>query len=301
MRTMETETTESSSRRQGSPAGDLGVRLALNGTLLVWLVVFVILPLGSVLANAFWKKEGAFVVRELSFESFAMILDNAVYGKVLLRTLINALLVALVAVVLTYPLAYFVAREPQRIRTRLVVLVLLPLWMGYLMRIFAWQILLGRRGIVNSILMWTGLIDEPIGSLLYGPVSVWIALVQISIPFVFVPIYLSLERLPDGIIEASRDLGASPRRSFAHVVLPLSAPGIAIGFIFAFIQAFGDYVTPTLLGGSQGILIGRVIVSQFGIAYNPPLGAALGLIVLAVTLVSVAVVLRLAAREAVFE
>jgi spermidine/putrescine transport system permease protein len=269
--------------------------------LLLWLIVFVVLPLGSVLANAFWKMEGAFVVKDLSLTSFSTILENPVYRKVLFRTLTNALLVALVAVALAYPLAYLVSRETSRVRNRLVVLVLLPLWMGYLMRIFAWQILLGRQGIVNSVLIWLGVIDQPINGLLYGPISVWIALVQISIPFVFVPIYLSLERIPNGIIESSRDLGASPRKSFTHIVLPLSAPGIAIGFVFAFIQAFGDYVTPTLLGGSQGILIGRVIVSQFGIAYNPPLGAALGLIVLVVTVVSVAIVLRLGAREAVLE
>ncbi len=298
---MKTTETERATRSQGSPRGDAGVRLALNGTLLLWLVVFVVLPLGSVLANAFWTMDGAFVVKDLSLTSFSTILENPVYGKVLLRTLVNALLVAFVAVALAYPLAYLVSRESSRIRNRLVVLVLLPLWMGYLMRIFAWQILLGRQGIVNSVLMWLGVTNEPIGGLLYGPVSVWIALVQISIPFVFVPIYLSLERIPDGIIESSRDLGASPRKSFTRIVLPLSAPGIAIGFVFAFIQAFGDYVTPTLLGGSRGILIGRVIVSQFGIAYNPPLGAALGLIVLAVTVVSVVVVLRLGAREAVLE
>jgi spermidine/putrescine transport system permease protein len=287
--------------RRRTPTGDVGVRLALNGTLLLWLIVFVVLPLGSVLANAFWKMEGAFVVKDLSLTSFSTILENPVYRKVLFRTLTNALLVALVAVALAYPLAYLVSRETSRVRNRLVVLVLLPLWMGYLMRIFAWQILLGRQGIVNSVLIWLGVIDQPINGLLYGPISVWIALVQISIPFVFVPIYLSLERIPNGIIESSRDLGASPRKSFTHIVLPLSAPGIAIGFVFAFIQAFGDYVTPTLLGGSQGILIGRVIVSQFGIAYNPPLGAALGLIVLVVTVVSVAIVLRLGAREAVLE
>ena len=269
--------------------------------MLLWLAVFVVLPLGSVLANAFWKKEGARIVKELSFTSFSTILENSVYGNVLLRTLINAVLVALVAVSLTYPLAYFVSRRPPHIRNRLVMLVLLPLWMGYLMRVFAWQILLGRRGIVNSALTWLGIIDEPIGGLLYGPVSVWLALVQITIPFVFVPIYLSLERIPDGLIESSRDLGASRRRSFTHVVLPLSSPGIAIGFVFAFIQAFGDYVTPTLLGGPKGILIGRVIVSQFGIAYNPPLGAAPALIVLAVTVSSVAIVLRLGAREAILE
>lgn len=266
-----------------------------------WLALLVVLPLGYVFVYSLWRLRGTTVVHQLTLNNYRQVFTTSLYLKVLLRTTEIGVLVGIVAIVLTYPLAYLVARSESRFKSQLALLVLLPLWVSYLMRIFAWEILLGRQGVINSALLSVGAIERPLRTLLYGSFSVWIALLHVSLPFVFVPIYVSLERLPANVIDAARDLGGGPVRRFLAVTLPLSLPGVVVGFAFAFLEAFGDYVTPTVLGGSQGILIGRVVVSEFGTAFDWPLGSALAFVVLATALVVVGLAFRLGYREAVTE
>lgn len=279
--------------RRGS--GLLAVPLAL------WLLVLVVVPLVYVFVYSLWRLQGTTVVHQLTIDNYREVFTTPIYLRVLLRTTVNAVLVGTVAVLLAYPLAYLIARSESRFRSQLALLVLLPLWVSYLMRIFAWQILLGRQGVINSALLWLGVIDRPLRTLLFGSFSVWIALLHVSLPFVFVPIYVSLERLPANLLDAARDLGGGPVRRFLAVTAPLSLPGVVVGFAFAFLEAFGDYVTPSVLGGSQGILIGRVVVSEFGTAFDWPLGSALALIVLASALAVIGLAFRLGYREAMTE
>lgn len=269
--------------------------------LTLWLGSLVALPLGYVFIYSLWRLRGTTVLHQLTLDNYRQVFTTSLYLKVLLRTTVNGVLVGIVAVLLTYPLAYLIARSGSRFKSQLALLVLLPLWVSYLMRVFAWQILLGRQGVINSALLWIGVIDRPLRTLLFGQFSVWIALLHVSLPFVFVPIYVSLERLPANVLDAARDLGGGPIRRFMAVTAPLSLPGVVVGFAFAFLEAFGDYVTPTVLGGSQGILIGRVVVSEFGTAFNWPLGSALAFIVLATALVVVGLAFRMGYREAITE
>lgn len=283
-----------------APPGRRGSGL-LAVPLVLWLVVLVVVPLVYVFVYSLWRLRGTTVVHQLTIENYREVFTTSIYLRVLLRTTVNAVLVGVVAVLLTYPLAYLIARSESRFRSQLALLVLLPLWVSYLMRIFAWQILLGRQGVINSALLWLGVIDRPLRTLLFGSFSVWIALLHVSLPFVFVPIYVSLERLPASLLDAARDLGGGPVRRFLAVTAPLSLPGVVVGFAFAFLEAFGDYVTPSVLGGSQGILIGRVVVSEFGTAFDWPLGSALAFIVLASALAVIGLAFRLGYREAMTE
>jgi spermidine/putrescine transport system permease protein len=269
--------------------------------LTVWLAILVVLPLGYVFVYSLWRLQGTTIVHRFTIDNYRQVFTTSLYLKILLRTTENGVMVGIVAILLTYPLAYLIARSESRFKSQLALLVLLPLWVSYLMRVFAWQILLGRQGVINSALLSVGVIDRPLKTLLYGSFSVWIALLHVSLPFVFVPIYVSLERLPANILDAARDLGGGPVRRFLTVIAPLSLPGVVVGFAFAFLEAFGDYVTPTVLGGSQGILIGRVVVSEFGTAFNWPLGSALAFVVLATALVVVGIAFRLGYREAITE
>jgi spermidine/putrescine transport system permease protein len=268
---------------------------------MAWLVLLVGAPLGVMLFFSFMQVVDGRNVANLTIDNYRQVLSEPFYMRLILQTVVTAILVATVAVVLAFPLAYAVASANTKVRAQLVVLVLVPLWVSYLLRVFAWQTLLGQRGIVNSLLMYVGVVDEPIGALLYSRFSVWIALLHISLPFVFVPILVALERIPPSLLDAARDLGATRRAAFWRVILRLSMPGIVVGFAFAFIETLGDYVTPILLGGTDGVLIGRVVVSQFGIAFNWPLGAAMAFVVLTIALLVIAGVLRFGSEEAIFE
>lgn len=286
--------------RTGSKWARFG-RLGLLMPGIGWLVLLVVAPLGVMLFFSFMQVIDGRNVADLTLDNYLDVLTGAFYMRLIFQTVGTALLVAAVAVVLAFPLAYAVTTASSRVRAQLVVLVLVPLWVSYLLRVFAWRTLLGQRGIINSLLLSIGLVDEPIEALLYSRFSVWIALLHISLPFVFVPILVALERIPPSLLEAARDLGATRRSAFWRVIFRLSLPGIVVGFAFAFIEVLGDYITPILLGGTDGVLIGRVVVSQFGIASNWPLGAAMAFIVLTIAFLVIAGVLRFGSKEAIFE
>ena len=204
-----------------------------------------------------------------------------------------ALAVAASATVLAYPVAYFLAFRAGRRAGLYLLILLVPFWTSYLLRVMAWKFMLGSEGVINSFLMYTGLIREPLTVLLYNRTAVVLTLVYVWIPFSALPILAALQRVDLALFEAAADLGATPLRQFARVALPLSLPGVLAAFFMVFIPTVGEYVTPLLIGGSSGSMYGNIIQDFFTKAVNWPLGSALSMVMLVGTLALVAVAVRL--------
>ncbi|WP_082033953.1 ABC transporter permease [Cohnella kolymensis] len=179
-------------------------------------------------------------------------------------------------------------------------LVIIPLWVSYLVRAYAWKIVLGQEGILNNLLLSVGLIDKPLEIFLYSPYAVVLALTHIYTPWVLMSIYTSLEHIPRDILEASKDLGAGRWRTFFHIVLPLSLPGVIAGATFAFVLTMGDFLAPQLLGGTSSMMVSNVVYSLFGVANNWPLGSTIGIITLFVVLGILQLTHRLEKKTASF-
>jgi spermidine/putrescine transport system permease protein len=197
-----------------------------------------------------------------------------------------------VATVLAFPIAYFLTFRARARAPLFLILLLVPSATSFLLRVMAWKLLLGSNGAINSFLMWIGLIREPIGLLLYSQAAVIITLIYVWIPFAALPIYAALQRIDRSHLEAAADLGSGPWTRFWRVAVPLSFPGVVATFFMVFIPTIGEYVTPSLVGGTQGIMYGNLIQDFFTRAGNWPLGSALAVIMLVVTLALVAVALR---------
>ena len=195
-------------------------------------------------------------------------------------------MVALLALVLGYPFAYFLVFKVKsnRVRALLYMAVIVPLWVSYLLRAYTWKTILGSEGVLNSFLVWSGILDKPTDIFLYNQFSMVVTLTYIYVPFIVMPAYASLDKIPKNLIEASKDLGVDPLRTFWSVTLPLSSPGIAAGMTIAFCLTFGDFIAPALVGGPNGFMIANVLTAQFGAALNWPLGAALSIVTLVVVL-----------------
>ena len=263
----------------------------------LYLLLFMVLPYLTMFQYSFWKKSGYFVVPDLNLDNYARFFDNPLYINTLLASVETALIVTAFAILLAYPLAYFLAFVAERHRQLLYFLIIIPLWASFLLRVFIWKLILGREGIINSFLGYVGIIDEPLSLILYNRFSVCLTLVYIFVPFVALPIYTALEKIPRGYIEASMDLGGSPLQTFRRVILPLSLPGVLTGGIFTFSLSFGDFVSPTLLGGPNGLMISNVIISQFITAFEWPLGSVLAVAVLVVIMTTVVLVSRVERRR----
>lgn len=266
----------------------LALFLLCFGPPFLYLICFMILPYGNVFQYSFWKKELYTVAAEFNWENYARVWTNPLYRTVLFNSLEVAAIVTVCANLIGYPLAYFLAFVARKHRTLLYFLVIAPLWTSFLLRVFVWKLILGVDGIINGVLIYIGLIDEPMSIIIYNRFSVCLTLVYIFIPFVALPVYAALEKIPREYVEASMDLGAGRWRTFVRVILPLSIPGVIAGSIFTFCLSFGDFVTPTLLGGPSGIMIGNIIIGQFGAAFDWPFGSALAVVILLVVLAMIA-------------
>ena len=259
---------------------------------------FVVIYLGSLLVlfvTAFWYLDvfTSEVVHEFSLANFETLLQNDVYRTITLRTVGIAAAVTVTDVLLSFPLAYYAARlATPRMRNALLIAVVLPLWANYLVRVFAWKIILTPNGFLNWLIELTGLASLQLGRSNW---SVWLAFVYLWLPFTLLPIYGAIERIPDSFLEASGDLGAKGWTTFRSVVLPLILPGIVAGSIFAFSLTLGDYITPELVGNTQ--FIGNVIYDNVGVAGNVPFAAAYAM----VPVLIMAVYLLLAKRAGAFE
>jgi putative spermidine/putrescine transport system permease protein len=239
-----------------------------------WLVIAYLGALGLLLIAAFWSLDpfSGNIDRSLTLDNFRTLLDNPVYRTVALRTILTAALVTLTTIVLAFPIAYYMARVASpRVRGLLLVSILLPLWSGYLVKVYAWRLILSERGVLNWALEPLGLQGPG-----YGDVAVWLVMSYLWLPYMILPIYAGLERIPHSLLEASGDLGARAPTTFRRVVLPLVLPSVIAGSIFTFSLTLGDYITPTLVSGTQ--FIGMVVAANRGVAGNLPLAAAYAMV-----------------------
>jgi spermidine/putrescine transport system permease protein len=259
------------------------LRALLLGPALAWWLAFLILPVGLVLAYSLMTR-GQFggVVPTLTLDNYLRALDP-LYVGVLLGSLRMAAIATVVALLIGYPTAYFIATRPRRWRTPLLIIVILPFWTSFLIRTYAWVVLLNREGLINRPLLDAGIIGEPL-PLLNNEFSIILGLVYIYLPLMILPLYASLERINPELREASTDLGASPLRTFLTVTLPLSSTGIVAGAIFVFVPSLGNFIVPELLGGGRHPMIGNLIQGQFLRARDWPFGAALTAGLIAITI-----------------
>lgn len=263
-------------RRKTIPA------LAQAGPVSIWMILFVTLPMLFIIYISFMSR-GVFgdVVYQFSLESYQTLLD-ATYFKVILKSLKAALLTTVLCLGLGYPFAYYIARKPPEVASRLIMLIMTPFWTNSLMRLNSWLLLFQTSGPVNNFLQWTGLVDRPI-TFIYTDGLVVLGLITNMLPFAVLPLYSSIEKLQKSLLEASADLGATPSQTFFKVTLPLTFPGIFSAIILVFIPSLGIYTVSDILGGGKVLYIGNIIKNQFGSIRNWPLGAALSVLLLVIT------------------
>jgi spermidine/putrescine transport system permease protein len=262
-----------------------GRALAIPAVL--WLVIFFLLPLLIVLVVSFLTRgaRGAFISPEFTLENYDRII-NGVYLGVFIDSMRIALIMTVICLVAGYPLAYFISTRKQRfIRQIALFLVILPFWTNFLVRTYAWRIILGNEGVLNTFLLNTGFIQEPL-RLLNTDFAVMVGLVYAYLPFMVLPIYASIERFDFRLVEAANDLGANDFRAFWRVIWPLTLPGVIAGCILVFIPGIGAFITPDLLGGTQGLMIGTLVQRQFGGSGNWPLGSAASMVMLAIVMLA---------------
>lgn len=248
---------------------------------LLWVAVFLLLPYMLMFCYSFWSVAASQnIVHAWTLDNYRELLRVDVYGQTLVRSMWIAARVMIFSLLLGYPLAYYLAFHAGKRKDLLYQLVIIPLWVSYLVRAYAWKTILGSDGVLNTLLQYVHLTRHPLEFLLYSPFAVVLTLTHIYTPFTFLPVYASLEHIPRSLVEASHDLGASPWQTFWRVIFPLSIPGVLAGATFAFVLSLGDFLAPLLLGGPSGIMISNIVVSLFGAAYNWPLGAAISLCML---------------------
>ena len=263
---------------------------------LLWVGLFLLLPYALMLAHSFWMVRDGFIVHQWNLQNYRTLATNPVYVEVLLRSMRIAASVTLCSLLLGYPLAYYLSFYAGARREILYQLVIVPLWVSYLVRGYAWKTILGSDGVLNGFLQYLHLTNAPVGFLLYSPFAVILMLTHIYTPFVFLPIYAALEHIPRPVVEASQDLGANPLKTFLRVILPLSLPGLLAGATFAFVLSLGDFLAPLLVGGASGTMIANIVQSLFGAAYDWPLGAAVSVCILLITVTLLFLTQRLEKR-----
>lgn len=262
--------------------------LVVFGLPFLYVALFMVYPYLSFVEFSFYRVESFAVVHEFGLGNYVRALTTSLYPTVLLTTFKVALIVTAGTLLVAFPLAYYVVFVAGARRQLLYFLIIVPLWTSFLLRVYMWKLILGRSGLINGALLKAGIIDHPLSILLYNQFSLCLTLIYTLVPFVVLPIYTALERIPPRYLEASLDLGARPWPTFRRIILPLAMPGIVTGAIFAFCLSFGDFVTPALVGGASSNMIANLIVGQFGAAFDWPFGSALAVLVFAVILVVVA-------------
>jgi spermidine/putrescine transport system permease protein len=259
---------------------------------LIGMALLYFIPILILISYSFWRLEGFDIVYKFSFKNFQVILGSSAYRIVIVRTIATALLVTLIDAVIALPIGFFIGQYGGRYRTLLTTLVILPLWSSYLVRVFAWKVILGYNGVLNSALLSLGILKEPSQIFLYNQFSTTLTFAHVWLPFMILPVITAFERLPSDLLEASADLNARPLTTFRRIALPLVIPGVWAGAISVFSLTMGDFITANLVGGTSGLMLGNIISSQFGVAYNWPLGAAFTLVVITVVFSTLTLVLR---------
>jgi len=261
-------------------------RLPDNPTARGWLVIsppfvyallMLVGPILVIVAYSFWTQDYLTINREFTLANYREALGAPIYQDLLLRSLRISLIVSIVTVLLAYPVAWFISFHGGRYKSLWLFVITVPFWSGYLLRILSWKVILGYNGVINSALLHLGIIDAPLTGILYNTNAVIITLTHSWVAFAILPIYVSIEKVDRSLLEAAADLGDGPIRRFLRVTLPLTMPGIVAALLIVMIPTVGDYVTPRLVGGTEGVMIANAIQAQFGKAANWPLGAALAI------------------------
>ncbi len=251
----------------------------LSPTLII-MALGILIPFGILIVMSFWTQVGFSFDLTPTVANYEMAAERPVYGALLKRSLWMSGMATVATVLLCYPMAYFVAFHVHRNKMMWIILMTLPFWTSYLLRVFAWKVVLGYDGVINSALLNVGLIDAPLAFLLYSQTAVIITLAHAWAAFAILPMYVSLEKIDRSLLEAATDLGDGPVMRFLRITLPLSLPGVIAATLLIFIPTTGDYITPALLGGPDGTMIGNLIQKQFGAVNNWPMGAALAIILM---------------------
>jgi spermidine/putrescine transport system permease protein len=241
-------------------------------------LVMLAAPLALVMLLSLWSQNYLELDRTFTLDNYIEATTEPLYQLLLGRSLIISGIVTLCTVTLAYPIAYYVAMFGGKAKPLLLLLITIPFWTSYLIRIFLWKVILGYNGVINGSLMGLGIIEEPLTFILYNANAVVLTLAHAWAPFAILPIYVSLTKIDNSLLEAARDLGDNAFQRFIRVTLPLSMPGVIAATLVVFIPTVGDYVTPKLLGGTDGLMIANMIQVQFGKANNAPLGSALAIL-----------------------
>lgn len=216
---------------------------------------------------------------QVTWDNYVFLFQDGYYAIIYLSSIKTAAISTFFCLMLGYPMAYYIARQPARRRNLLLLAVILPFWISFLLRVYAWIGLLNTKGVINSFLMWTGLIDQPL-PLIYNDFAVYIGIVYSYLPFMILPLYANLERLDLTLLEAAEDLGAKRWQTFVDVTLPLSVPGIIAGSLLVFIPAIGEFIIPALLGGSDTLMIGKALWDEFFTNRDWPVASAVSVVLL---------------------
>jgi putrescine transport system permease protein len=272
----------------------------------IWLLLFFLAPFAIVLKISFadpvvaqppftpffdWAAgSGSRILATL--DNYAFLLEDNLYWVSYLKSIKIALVATLLCLLLGFPMAYAIALAPLPWRNLLLLLVILPFWTSFLLRVYAWMVMLGKQGLINNLLLSSGLIDEPL-QMLYTDGAVYLGIVYTYVPFMILPLYATLEKLDPDIHEAAADLGAKPLRVFYDVTLPLAMPGIIAGSLLVFIPALGEYVIPALLGGLDSLMIGRTLYDEFFVNRDWPLASAVAIVLLLILILPIMLFQRL--------
>ncbi len=232
-------------------------------------------PLAVVVTFSFWSQNYLDLDTTLTLKNYREIWTKPIYRVLILRSLNISMLVTVFTVLLAFPMAYFLSFRVKQNKALWLFLITIPFWTSYLLRIFLWKVILGYNGVLNSALMGAGFIDEPLTFIMYNVTAVVITLAHAWAPFAILPIFVALERIDRSLLEAAEDLGDGPVRRFFRVTLPLAMPGVLASTLLVFIPTVGDFVTPRLVGGKDGLMVANLIQVYFGKANNAPLATAL--------------------------
>ena len=283
------------SRLRLAVRGALVRRADLRGYVLLSPAMLVLLgamclPVGLLVVYSFWTQNYLEIDKTLTIVNYVTIFEKKIYLFILGKSILISLAVTAATVLLAYPIAYFVAFRVTSHKIIWLILITVPFWTSYLLRVFSWKVILGYNGVINSALKWIGLIDQPLEFLLYNPTAVVITLAHAWAPVAILPIFVSLEKIDRSLLEAATDLGDGPIARFLRVTLPLSIPGVVVGAMLVFIPTVGDYITPQLVGGPDGVMVGNLMYTLFYRANNWPLGSTLAIVsALAITVTSLTI------------
>jgi spermidine/putrescine transport system permease protein len=273
--------------------------LTLISPTLVVMFGMMVAPIIVTIVQSFWTQNGFQFDRTPTLGSYAVMLgqDGVIYWRLIGRSLWMSFTATVAVVALAYPMAYFMAFRVTRHKLLWIILITIPFWTSYLLRVFAWKVILGFNGAINSGLIQAGLIKQPLEFLLYNPTAVTITLAHAWAAYAILPIYVSLEKIDRSLLEAATDLGDGPVKRFLRVTFPLSLPGTIAAILMVFIPTVGDYVTPSLVGGTDGMMIGNSIAMMYGRANNQPLGAVISIVMMLVIAVLVGLFLLAVGRR----